>query len=154
VSDDQLPNLRGGEGQQAPGNPGGAASGAGPAGSASPGGAPGGAPAGGGGAAAPPPSGSPGAPRQSGASGGSLAAVMQLEVPVSIELGRTRMAVEDVLALGRGSVVQLDRLVGQPVEVFVSDKPFATGEVVVMGEKFGVRIIRIREPVQASEIPS
>lgn len=76
----------------------------------------------------------------------SLAAVMELEVPVSIELGRTHMSVEDVLELGRGSVVQLDRLVGQPVEVYVSDKPFATGEVVVMGEQFGVRILRIREP--------
>ncbi len=75
----------------------------------------------------------------------SLAAVMELEVPVSIELGRTRMAVEEVLALGRGAVVELDRLVGQPVEVFVSDRPFATGEVVVLGEKFGVRIISIRE---------
>lgn len=76
----------------------------------------------------------------------SLAAVMELEMPVSIELGRTHMSVEEVLALGRGSVVELDRLVGQPVEVYVSDKPFATGEVVVMGEKFGVRIIQIHEP--------
>jgi len=75
--------------------------------------------------------------------GSALAAVMELEVPVSIELGRTHMAIEDVLALGRGSVVQLDRLVGQPVEVFVSERPFATGEVVVTGEKFGVRILRI-----------
>lgn len=90
----------------------------------------------------------------SGPGGGSLAAVMELEVPVSIELGRTRMAVEDVVALGRGSVVQLDRLVGQPVEVYVSDKPFATGEVVVLGEKFGVRIIRIREPAGGGELPS
>ncbi len=78
-----------------------------------------------------------------GVGGGALAAVMELEVPVSIELGRTTMAIEDVLALGRGSVVQLDRLVGQPVEVFVSERPFATGEVVVTGEKFGVRILRI-----------
>lgn len=84
----------------------------------------------------------------------SLAAVMELEVPVSIELGRTRMAVEEVLSLGRGSIVQLDRLVGQPVEVYVSDKPFATGEVVVMGEKFGVRIIRILEPGGRAEAPS
>ena len=132
MSDDQLPNLRG-EGQ-------GAAGGAGAA-----------PPAGGAGGAGAPPGGRA-APAAAG--GGSLAAVMQLEVPVSIELGRTRMAVEDVLALGRGSVVQLDRLVGQPVEVFVSDKPFATGEVVVMGEKFGVRIIRIREPLQTGEVPS
>ncbi len=87
-----------------------------------------------------------GAPAAAAGAGASLAAVMELEVPVSIELGRTRMAVEDVLALGRGSVVQLDRLVGQPVEVFVSDRPFATGEVVVLGEKFGVRILSIREP--------
>jgi flagellar motor switch protein FliN len=94
-------------------------------------------------------------PTPSGAPGGeSLAAVMELEMPVSIELGRTRMAVEEVLALGRGSVVQLDRLVGQPVEVFVSDKPFATGEVVVMGEKFGVRILRIREPTPRAGAPS
>jgi flagellar motor switch protein FliN/FliY len=77
------------------------------------------------------------------AHGAALAAVMELEVPVSIELGRTQMAIEDVLALGRGSVVQLDRLVGQPVEVYVSERPFATGEVVVTGEKFGVRILRI-----------
>lgn len=76
----------------------------------------------------------------------TLAAVMELEVPVSIELGRTHMAIEDVLALGKGSVVQLDRLVGQPVEVYVSEKPFATGEVVVTGEKFGVRILQILEP--------
>lgn len=136
MSDDQLPNLRGNEGQGA----------AGGAGQAPPAGA-----AAAGGAGAPP--GGRAVPSAAG-SGGSLATVMQLEVPVSIELGRTRMAVEDVLALGRGSVVQLDRLVGQPVEVFVSDKPFATGEVVVMGEKFGVRIIRIREPVQAGEVPS
>lgn len=137
MSDDQLPNLRGNEGQGA---------GAG---------APGQAPAPGGAAAAAG-QGAPAAGRTApaAAGGGSLAAVMQLEVPVSIELGRTRMAVEDVLALGRGSVVQLDRLVGQPVEVFVSEKPFATGEVVVMGEKFGVRIIRIREPSQTGEVPS
>ena len=76
----------------------------------------------------------------------TLAAVMELEVPVSIELGRTLMAIEDVLALGKGSVVQLDRLVGQPVEVYVSEKPFATGEVVVTGEKFGVRILQIQAP--------
>lgn len=93
-------------------------------------------------------------PGAAGAGSGSLAAVMELEVPVSIELGRTRMSVEEVLALGRGSVVQLDRLVGQPVEVYVSNKPFATGEVVVLGEKFGVRILRIREPAQRTEVPS
>lgn len=97
----------------------------------------------------------PGAGMGQGPSGGTrrgpLEAVMELELPVSIELGRTHMAVEDVLALGRGSVVQLDRLVGQPVEVYVSDKRFATGEVVVMGEQFGVRIISIQDPTLAGD---
>lgn len=93
-------------------------------------------------------------PKTSGRSAGargSLDAVLELELPVSIELGRTHMAVEEVLALGRGSVVQLDRLVGQPVEVYVSDKRFATGEVVVMGEQFGVRIISIQDPAVAGD---
>lgn len=88
---------------------------------------------------------------EAGAETASMDVVMSLEVPVTIELGRTQMAVEDVLSLGRGSVIQLDRLVGQPIEVFVSGRPFATGEVVVVGEKFGVRILRIREAAAAAQ---
>ena len=52
------------------------------------------------------------------------------------------------------SVVQVDRLVGQPVEVYVSDKPFATGEVVVTGEKFGVRILSIRSGSVTADTPA
>lgn len=73
----------------------------------------------------------------------SLTAILDLEVPVAIELGRTRMSVHDVLSLGRGSVIQLERLAGEPVDVFVGDRRFAEGEVVVVGEHFGVRITRI-----------
>lgn len=73
----------------------------------------------------------------------SLTALYDLSLPVSIELGRTRMAVRDILALGRGSVVELDRLAGEPVDVYVADRRFAKGEVVVLGEQFGVRITRI-----------
>lgn len=83
------------------------------------------------------------APAPAGAPSGSLEALYDLTLPVSIELGRTRMKVQEVLALGRGSVVQLERLVGEPVDVYVSDRHFAAGEVVVMGEQFGVRITRI-----------
>ncbi len=75
----------------------------------------------------------------------ALSTVFDLSVPVAIELGRTRMSVQEVLALGRGSVVQLDRLVGEPIDVFVGDRRFAEGEVVVVGEQFGVRITRILE---------
>lgn len=72
-----------------------------------------------------------------------MTAILDLEVPVAIELGRTRMSVHDVLSLGRGSVIQLERLAGEPVDVFVGDRRFAEGEVVVVGEHFGVRITRI-----------
>ena len=75
----------------------------------------------------------------------ALSTVFDLSVPVAIELGRTRMSVQEVLALGRGSVVELDRLVGEPIDVFVADRRFAEGEVVVVGEQFGVRITRIIE---------
>jgi len=66
-----------------------------------------------------------------------------LSLPISIELGRTSMKVQEVLHLGRGSVIELDRLAGEPVDVFVGDRRFAEGEVVVLGENFGVRITRI-----------
>lgn len=69
--------------------------------------------------------------------------LLDLTLPVSIELGRTSMTVQEVLRLGRGSVVQLDRLAGEPIDIFVGDRRFAEGEVVVLGEHFGVRITRI-----------
>jgi flagellar motor switch protein FliN/FliY len=72
-----------------------------------------------------------------------LAALLDLTLPVSIELGRTSMTVQDVLRLGRGSVIQLDRLAGEPIDIYVGGRRFAEGEVVVLGEHFGVRITRI-----------
>ncbi|MBX9737311.1 MAG: flagellar motor switch protein FliN [Phycisphaerales bacterium] len=62
---------------------------------------------------------------------------------VKIELGRTRMLVEDVLRLGEGSVVELDKLAGDPVDVFVNDRPVARGEVLVLNDNFCVRISEI-----------
>ena len=72
-----------------------------------------------------------------------LALLLDLTMPVSIELGRTRMTVQEILRLGRGSVVQLERLAGEPLDLYVSDRRFADGEVVVLGDHFGVRITRI-----------
>jgi flagellar motor switch protein FliN/FliY len=69
--------------------------------------------------------------------------LLDLTLPVSIELGRTSMTVQDILRLGRGSVIQLDRLAGEPIDIYVGDRRFAEGEVVVLGEHFGVRITRI-----------
>ncbi|MGI9625695.1 MAG: flagellar motor switch protein FliN [Longimicrobiales bacterium] len=78
-----------------------------------------------------------------GAQPAALSLLYDLDLPVAIELGRTRLSVQDVLGLARGSVVQLDRQAGEPVDVYVGDRRFAEGEVVIVGEQFGVRITRI-----------
>lgn len=72
-----------------------------------------------------------------------LSLLMDLTLPVSIELGRTTMSVQEVLRLGRGSVIQLERLAGEPIDMFIGDRRFAEGEVVVLGEHFGIRLTRI-----------
>jgi len=65
---------------------------------------------------------------------------------VRIELGRTRMLVEDVLRLGDGSVIELDKLAGDPVDIYVNDRPVAKGEVLVLNDNFCVRINEIIDP--------
>lgn len=67
---------------------------------------------------------------------------MILDVPlkVSVELGRTKMLINDLLQLGQGSVIELDKIAGEPMEILVNDKLVAMGEVVVVNEKFGVRL--------------
>lgn len=67
---------------------------------------------------------------------------MILDVPlkVSVELGRTKMMINDLLQLGQGSVIELDKIAGEPMEILINDKLVAMGEVVVVNEKFGVRL--------------
>lgn len=79
-----------------------------------------------------------------------ISMLLDLTLPVSIELGRTSMTVQEILRLGRGSVIQLDRLAGEPIDIYVGDRRFAEGEVVVLGEHFGVRITRILATPSAS----
>ena len=69
--------------------------------------------------------------------------LLDIAMPVAIEIGRASMTVQEILQLGIGSVVQLDRIVGEPVDIYVSDRKFAQGEVVVVGEHFGVRITKV-----------
>jgi flagellar motor switch protein FliN/FliY len=73
----------------------------------------------------------------------SLDTLLDVSLPVAIEFGRTSMTIQEVLDLGTGSVIELSRMVGEPVDIFVSDRKLAEGEVVVVGEHFGVRITRI-----------
>jgi len=66
-----------------------------------------------------------------------------VDLQVSIELGRTQMLLEDVLRLGEGSVVELDKLAGDPVDVYVNDRLVARGEVLVLNDNFCIRISEI-----------
>jgi flagellar motor switch protein FliN len=73
----------------------------------------------------------------------ALDLLLDVPMPVTIEIGRASLTVQEVLQLTAGSVLQLDRLVGEPVDVYVSDRRLAQGEVVVLGDHFGVRITRV-----------
>lgn len=79
-----------------------------------------------------------------------LDALLDMALPVIIEIGRAQMTIQDVLQLGAGSVIPLDRMVGEPVDIYVSDRRLAQGEVVVMGDHFAVRVTRVL-PSQGGE---
>lgn len=66
-----------------------------------------------------------------------------LQMNVAVELGRTELTVSEVLGLGPGSVIELDRLAGEPVDILVNDRLIARGEVVVVDENFGVRVVEV-----------
>ena len=76
----------------------------------------------------------------------SIDLLMDVNLPVSIELGRTQLSISEILALGPGSVVELARLAGEPVDVMVNHKLVARGEVVVVDENFAVRITQLVTP--------
>ena len=83
-------------------------------------------------------------------SGGTKSLDLILDIPltVSVELGRSKMLINDLLQLGQGSVIELTKLVGEPLEVLVNQKLVARGEVVVVNEKFGVRLTDIVSPME------
>ncbi len=72
--------------------------------------------------------------------------LLDVKMPISIELGRTDMAISDLLALGPGSVVELNKLAGEPVDLLVNNVVIAKGEVVVVDENFGVRVTLLMSP--------
>ncbi len=75
--------------------------------------------------------------------GSNVDLLMDIALRVTVELGRTRMTLRQVLELQNGSVVELDRLAGDPVDIFVNERLIAHGEVVVVDDKFGVRITEL-----------
>jgi len=78
----------------------------------------------------------------------NLDLILDIPLSVTVELGRSKMLINDLLQLGQGSVIELTKLVGDPLEVLVNDKLVARGEVVVVNEKFGVRLTDIVTPME------
>ncbi len=83
---------------------------------------------------------------QAQAASRSIDFLLDVPLTLSVELGRTKMVVNDLLQLGQGSVVELTKVVGEPLEVLVNDKLIARGEVVVLNDKFAVRLTDIISP--------
>ena len=72
--------------------------------------------------------------------------ILDIPLEVRVELGRSKMLVNDLLQLGQGSIVELNKKVGELIDIYVSDKLLARGEVVVLEEKFGIRLTDIVSP--------
>lgn len=75
-----------------------------------------------------------------------LSLIMDIPVKMSVELGRTRMTIKELLRLSQGSVVPLDGLAGEPLDILINGYLVAQGEVVVVSDKFGIRITEIITP--------
>jgi flagellar motor switch protein FliN len=78
----------------------------------------------------------------------NLEVILDVPVTLSMEVGRTRIAIRNLLQLNQGSVVELDRAAGEPLDVFVNGTLVAHGEVVVVNEKFGIRITDVVSPAE------
>lgn len=76
----------------------------------------------------------------------SLDVILDVPVTLSLEVGRTRMPIRNLLQLNQGSVVELERAAGEPLDVYVNDTLIAQGEVVVVNDRFGVRLTDVVSP--------
>jgi flagellar motor switch protein FliN len=77
--------------------------------------------------------------------------ILDIPLNVTVELGRTSVVIKDLLQLGQGSVLELNKLAGEPLEILVNGKLVAKGEVVVVNEKFGIRLTDIISPIERIE---
>ena len=81
----------------------------------------------------------------------NLEFILDIPLQVTVELGRTKLLVKDVLQLNQGAVIELSKLAGEPLDIFVNSKLVARGEAVVVNEKFGVRLVDIVSPNERVE---
>ena len=77
---------------------------------------------------------------------GSIDVLLDVRLPISVELGRTDMEVKEILELGPGTVIELTKLAGEPVDIYINGRLVAQGEVVVVDEHFGVRVTSLLTP--------
>lgn len=89
--------------------------------------------------------------KASGVKDRNLDLILDIPLKLTVELGRTKMPVSELLNLTQGSVIELAKLAGEPMEVLVNDKLIARGEAVVVNEKFGVRLTDIISPSERIE---
>lgn len=96
--------------------------------------------------------------RVAAAAGGAMARdsrtldfLLDVTLQVTVEVGRARMTIQDLLQLGQGSVMELEKLAGEPLDIFINGKQVARGEAVIVNEKFGVRLTDIISPEDRME---
>jgi len=82
---------------------------------------------------------------------GNMAFVLDIPLEITVELGRTRMLIDELLRLGQGSVIELSKLAGESLDILINQKLIARGEAVVVNEKFGIRLTEIVSPVERIE---
>jgi flagellar motor switch protein FliN/FliY len=87
-------------------------------------------------------------PRLSPQETGNIGLIMDVFMEMTVELGRTKKLIKEILAMGEGTIIELDKLAGEPVDILVNHKLIAKGEVVVIDENFGVRVTEIVSPME------
>lgn len=82
-------------------------------------------------------------PQDSGREGRSLDFLYDVPLQVSVEVGRSRILLKDLLRMGEGYVIELDKMAGEPLDLYVNSRLIARGEAVMVGEKFGIRLTEV-----------
>ncbi len=93
-------------------------------------------------------------PEEPGESGSDLSLVLDVPVELAVEIGRTTMTIRETIALAPGSVVVLDRMAGEPVDLLVNGRRVARGEVVAIDEEFGLRITEVTSSESGLDTPA
>jgi flagellar motor switch protein FliN/FliY len=89
--------------------------------------------------------------KESAVDANKLDFILDIPLNVTVELGRTKLLVKDILQLNQGAVVELSKMAGEPLDVFVNSKLVARGEAVVVNEKFAIRLVDIVSPNERME---